>query len=563
VRLRLRAAGAAAAVGALAFAVYLPSRDARLVGLDDHVMVERDQALHRDPAALVRAFASSFYDTYYRPLHRISLVLDARLSGDDPRGYHRTNAALHALACAAVLGALLALGYGLATASALAALWAVHPALVSAVAWIPGRDNVLMTLFLLGSLVGWSRYLEARGRAAAAGFLAIHWLLLLAAFLTKEAALAFPAAAAAFAWLWREGDLPWRRLAAGAAGWLAAFALFLALRARVLPLEGDWQALGLDALAASWPTPLAALGKLALPVRLSAFASLDALAVATGVAAAAAAAVVSLRSPRVRAGRVLFGAAWLLLLIAPTLVQRTGLYDYGEYRLYWLGVGPLLALAELLRALPPMRRAAAVLAAGVCALFAAQTLAYQRVFDGPERFWGHLVELDPGSGWGWFHVGRHLYAEGRLEDALQAYRRAQELHFERADLYVDLSAARLALGDAEGASAAAARALELEPGHPHALANLGDAELRLGDFEAAIEALGAALDPRAEEHFRYAAPVERHAFRAHVTLRRIRAHLGAGDREGARRLAAELERLGEPLPPALARRIQRGAPPSE
>ncbi len=558
-------------------------------------MVIQEAPFNRDPANLLRAFTSNFYDTYYRPLHRITFVLDAQLGGSDLVAYHRTNALLHALGSMAVFGALLTLGYAGSLAASGGLVFAVHPALASAVAWIPGRDNVLLTIFLLGSLAAWSRFL--RRPAGGTAWLGLHWALFAPALFTKEAALGFPAIALAYAGLWQGEPLRSRRLAVAGIGWIAALVLFLTLRANALPFARDWDAVGADALVRSWPAAFALLGKLVLPLRLSAFARLDAVPVATGVAAVVGAALLVARCERVRAPRVLFGAAWFAVLLAPTLIQRTGLYDYGEYRLYWLAFGVWIVAVELLRGLrlDPGRPRVALGIALVCALLAGRTLVYQRVFDGPLRFWTQMVDVDPGSGWGWFHVGRTHYRRGELDAALAAYGRAREVGFERVDLYADLAAARLDAEDWSGAAAAAERALELDPGHLHALANLGSARLQLGAYREAREALTAALDPRDPERFRYAAAGERAAFRARVLEQLGSARYALGerpeaerewraaleldpDRHGARlklidaalrrgevaragRLAVALERRGGQLPPALRRRLARAAGP--
>ncbi len=554
-------------------------------------MVVQDHPFNRDPASLLAAFTTSFYDTYYRPLHRISFVLDAQRAGTELAPYHRTNALLHALGSALVFATLLCLGAPRGASAAAGLVFAVHPALVSDVAWIPGRDNVLLAIFLLVSLCAFARFLAAQGPARAALWLALHWLGFAAALFSKEAAVGFPAVALAFAWLGREPAPRARRLLAAAAGWVACLALFLALRARALPFARDAEAFGVDALLSSWPAAFALLGRLLLPLRLSAFANLDALSVASGVLAVAALLLFARRSDAARKRRLLFGAAWFAILLAPTLIQRTGLYDYGEYRLYWLAFGPLWMGVELLRGVDWRRPAALLALAALCVALAARNLAYQRAFDGPLRFWTELAERHPESGWSWFHLGRTHYQDGDLEAALAAYARAESVGFERADLYVDLSAARLDRGDWQAAARAAEHAVALEPGHVHALANLGAARLQLGAYAEAAEALDAALDPRGSVHFRYADPGAETAFRARIHellgtaryalgeraqadaewreairldptrqgawLKRIEAALAAGRAAQARRLAAELREQGGQLPPGLRKRLAR------
>lgn len=554
-------------------------------------MVVQDHPFNRDPASLLAAFTTSFYDTYYRPLHRISFVLDAQRAGTELAPYHRTNALLHAVGSALVFATLLCLGAPRGASAAAGLVFAVHPALVSDVAWIPGRDNVLLAIFLLASLCAFARFLAAQGPARAALWLALHWLGFAAALFSKEAAVGFPAVALAFAWLGREPAPRARRLLAAAAGWVACLALFLALRARALPFARDAEAFGVDALLSSWPAVFALLGRLVLPLRLSAFANLDALSVASGVLAVAALLLFARRSDAARKRRLLFGAAWFAILLAPTLIQRTGLYDYGEYRLYWLAFGPLWIGVELLRGVDWRRPAALLALAALCVALAARNLAYQRAFDGPLRFWTELAERHPESGWSWFHLGRTHYRDGDLEAALAAYARAESVGFERADLYVDLSAARLDRGDWQAAARAAEHAVALEPGHVQALANLGAARLQLGAHAEAAEALDAALDPRGSVHFRYADPGAETAFRARIHellgtaryalgeraqadaewreairldptrqgawLKRIEAALAAGRAAQARRLAAELRERGGQLPPGLRERLAR------
>src|SRR5262249_39402049 len=90
-----------------------------------------------EPLARVLVVAASH--PYWRPLVTASYVLDAQWGGARPLAYHATNVVLHAAASALVLALLrrFGVGRGLALAGALA--FAVHPALASAVAWIPGR----------------------------------------------------------------------------------------------------------------------------------------------------------------------------------------------------------------------------------------------------------------------------------------------------------------------------------------------------------------------------------------------------------------------------------------
>ncbi len=131
-------------------------------------------------AHVLQALGSQFWDVssgvaggagYYRPLVTLSYVLEWRLYGDRPFGYHFTNLLLH-LACVALvfhwLFARLSreiagerAWQALAGAMAGALFFAVHPSRVEVVSWISGRSDAMMTLFSLAGLLWFER---ARGK---------------------------------------------------------------------------------------------------------------------------------------------------------------------------------------------------------------------------------------------------------------------------------------------------------------------------------------------------------------------------------------------------------------
>ncbi len=67
-----------------------------------------------------------------------------------------------------------------------ALLFAVHPAAVQTVAWVPGRSDGLMAVFALASLLAWLHFDRSGSRLA----LGAHLALMAAALLSKETAIA-------------------------------------------------------------------------------------------------------------------------------------------------------------------------------------------------------------------------------------------------------------------------------------------------------------------------------------------------------------------------------------
>lgn len=173
-------------------------------------------------------------DRLYRPLTLLTFAIDYQLQtpGADgaptPFVFHLSNTLLHALATLLCWFFLRRVfddsfhGAGIATIGAL--VFAVHPVHCEAVANIVGRAEILATIFLLGGLValGDAERCTLRRTALAA-------TLFLAALLSKETAICYPAVA--LLWLWRH------RVPRPARWWLARAALLLAPLLLYLPLR--------------------------------------------------------------------------------------------------------------------------------------------------------------------------------------------------------------------------------------------------------------------------------------------------------------------------------------
>lgn len=104
-----------------------------------------------------RAFAMPYWPEalgagQYRPLGILGFAIDWRLSGGDPAWFHAVNVAWHALATFLVwrLARELMMPAG---AIACAALFAVHPVHVEAVANVVGRLECMAAVFALGALL--------------------------------------------------------------------------------------------------------------------------------------------------------------------------------------------------------------------------------------------------------------------------------------------------------------------------------------------------------------------------------------------------------------------------
>ena len=139
--------------------VYLPVRHSLFFNLDDYVYVVENGHVHHglDGKTIRWAFTSLDMGNWI-PLSFLSHAIDYQLFGDDPAGHHFVNALLHALNAALLFWVLKrATGYT-GRSFMVAALFAVHPLNVEAVAWIAERKTVLSMLFFLLALGAYQGY---------------------------------------------------------------------------------------------------------------------------------------------------------------------------------------------------------------------------------------------------------------------------------------------------------------------------------------------------------------------------------------------------------------------
>jgi hypothetical protein len=164
---------------------------------DDRYIVQLNPAMH-DLAHWWRAFTTSYWPRDwggdgYRPLTMLFFRVEYAIGGGSPMPFHAMNIVLYAVSSMLVL-ALARHMLPLWAACIVAALFAVHPVHVEAVANVVGQSELLVAITVLPALV---LYIAER-RARPGGFLSIRGaaviaLLYLLGCMSKEHAIVLPA----------------------------------------------------------------------------------------------------------------------------------------------------------------------------------------------------------------------------------------------------------------------------------------------------------------------------------------------------------------------------------
>jgi Flp pilus assembly protein TadD len=541
-RVRLQALLAAALVVAV-LVVYWPVREHSFLDYDDLVYrAQVEDGLSWESAA--RAFSTPYFSNWI-PLTTLSLLADQSLHGDAPAGWLLTNVALHALASALLFAALTALTGAVWCSAAVAAVFALHPLHVEAVAWLSQRKDVLSGLFFAATLLAYAHYARRPSVVRALGVAVLTALGLLA----KPMLVTLPCV------LLLLDFWPLRRLGSGS----ALFERRRVTRAIVekLPLFALALAVGAIAYAVQRSSPAMSHGEL-LPFRLRAgnalLAYVDYLRDAfwpTGLAAFYPYPVGGIPAGRVAlAGGLLLcltaiavvnarrrpylsvGWLWYLGMLVPVIgLVQVGMQARADRYTYLPLIGVAIAgvwgLAAAIEARPRLRPAGVTLAALVLGALALAARAQVGTWRNTQTVFSRAAEATADNYFAQHALGRALARAGRLEDAAAHLDEAIRLRPGWVRPLLERAAVHAELGETELAIARYERALALDPEELRARINLGRLLLvadRSAEARRVLEAAQAAVDD--------GAPLAT-AFRIALHQGLARARAAEGDLAGA------------------------------
>lgn len=459
-----------------------------LTHFDDDILILDQFARLKNPFMVLEAFRSLYLQVYYRPLVTISLVLDARIGGAAPWVYHCSNVAYHAVACVLLFHILRRLSVSRLQALMASLLFAVHPVVTQAVAWIPGRNDTLVVLFLLLTLLAYMNYRES----GQGHWVLVHWACAGAALLTKETALIFPALILVYHLIVARESWKSRTLAVSACGWAFLIAAWYFAQQSILGGRDEHvRRISFSAIAANARVPLEALGKLFLPLQLSPYPTYSLLPTLTGIVALGVCAVFLLR----RLGREdrlqIFAIAIMLLFLLPGLFvhidDNEQRFDYLESRWYGVALGFAVFITDILYhgRLKPRSISKAMLWL-VLPVLGVLTFMYADTFRDPLTHWRRAVETSPQASDAYFEMG---YSVNKiLRDPSKAagwYRQAIRLNPNVASYHNNIGVAYGALGLQSQAVREYQIAMKLDSTYLAAYGNLGYSELLNGNYDRA------------------------------------------------------------------------------
>lgn len=529
--------------------IYFRTLSFGFTNLDDTALITNNYPFLSNASNVLRAFQQKVFAgsilPYYRPLLVVSFIVDAQIGGLSPVMYHAHNVALHIAAACLVFFFLVRIGAGRGGALFCSLIFTVHPALVQAVAWIPGRNDSLAAIFVLAAFAClFDLALTGRGVSVAG-----HLLFFALALFTKETALALVPLAALYLALIGGGLFAGRGRALLWPGYAVVIAVWAWMRHGAT--AGSFEMSFYDAagfLVRYLPAIPQFLGKAVFPVNLSAFPVLDGMTGLYGAAALALGAACLLLSKRRRYPYIVFGILWFVMFLVPSLVRphAGAVSDVLEHRLYLPIIGLFIVALEI-DAVKAMRPRAWAAGSVLLTVFTVLALVHSNDYRDQFSYWENAVRTSPDAAFAHLLLGSAYYDDDRVEEAEVELKKALALdgqllrgHYFLGLVYMKKLMFRRAADEFR-------KEIALYPGYDAAYSSLAAAYYKQGLRDGLDRFWRRALDIN---------PDNIEAWRNLAIYCRER-----GDAAGAMRCVREMEKRGVTPPPEFVRSLGEGRLP--
>jgi tetratricopeptide (TPR) repeat protein len=384
-----------AALFAACAILYFQSLNYGFVYFDDDVLTAGSFEFISNYKNIPRFFISHVLSSFYRPILILSFSIEAMIFGNLIIG-HLTNVLFHIAAVFLIFIFLKKLEFDKTCVFLFSLIFAVHPALVQAVAWIPGRNDSMLAVFSILSFIFLFDWLKSEKRRGINYFL--FSLAFFLALFTKETAIVIIAVMPAFMFLFCKPNDKKDLLTAFIAP-IFISVLYFALRTAALkyiaiPSASDM----VLSLYESFPSVFNYAEYSIIPSRIRLIGYIlpfDSLTVCSFIIFTiplAASVFFNIGRKKI----MLFGVFWFVAFLLPTFASPS---YYLSHRIYTACIGELIMFLEfwigLSRKIPAIKKYAVFAALALIAVFAAASNVQIKKFQDRITFLENAAAEEP------------------------------------------------------------------------------------------------------------------------------------------------------------------------
>lgn len=426
------------------------------------------------------AFGSEKGIFYHRPVLSLSLLWDAYIGKGAPWPFHLTNVLLHILAVCLFMHLMVQAGHKIQPAFYAALLVGLHPALVQAVAWIPGRNDVLLAIFLMLSAIGLARYLKG----GVWGWLLLGLASYFLALFTKETAVFSIILLLVWLLVYQDKNGKTPKIIIGLSAIFASLVWFAVRSLASSGRTGDALPL-LGSLHFAPKGLLSYIGKTVLPLGLSLVPDYGDANVILGLIPAALLTIIFLRWKPARPKYFILGILCYGLFLIPAVLNES----YLEHRLYVPLFGLLAAGMEtgILSGFSFNNKNRLVFSSGLAVALLIININHASVFKDEQSAWKAAAQASPNSWIANNAMGIISARQGRLQDAEFYYIKALKANPDNPKIKNNLGLMYLRTGHTQQAIDAFQSILKSDRTYSGANYNMAQAMEQLKRFDQAIE----------------------------------------------------------------------------
>ena len=464
----------------LTLVVYLPTLFFHYVYLDDYLMVQ-EPGFHSNlkyiPGSFFRSiwpYSSNSYQ-YYRPvsvsLYILGTWTSMQISGEIlPWVYHLTNLLLKLGVVALFFNFISLMGASLITTGVFTLLFAVHPALAGTIGWIPGQNELLLTIFILSSFIALIKYTKTNQTK----WLILHSVFFWLGLLTKENAIILPILSAIYLF---SAGYTLKKLPKFVFGWAGAIGMWFIMLKFGAGQKNPVNENVITSIFQHMHYALVYLGKIFFPYPLSTLPTFyDTPTVILFTAALGLLFFLYVFLKKSNSWITLLGIVWFAGFLLPTLsmawAHKSTSFILREDRGYLAAIGVWIVFLQVSWPQKFLKQKTIIIAA-IASLFAIINFIHQQNYRSGKAFYSNATEGSPHLAFGFTHLGDMYIAESNLPAAIESYQKGIQLNPNEPNAHNNLAVAYMRSGQKDLAIKELQIELSVFPNNILALYNLG------------------------------------------------------------------------------------------
>lgn len=415
-----------------------------IVYLDDNILVVDQYQFNKSLLNIPQAFNEDIFrtpqggGTFYRPIERITFILDAQF-GEGALIFmsHLGNIILHILAICLLFLFLIKLKIKKEIAFLFSLIFAVHPLTAQTVAFISGRNDSLLALFVFPTFIFLIDYLETKKEK----YFIWHLVFLALALFTKETAAVLPIICSIYLLIfigWKEIIKDYKTYLKIVTLWLGVGFTWFLIRGLVLhAVIGNANYNIPFSIWKNVPSLIPAIGKVFLPFNLSVFTVMKDMTMVYGLISLIILTGWFILSEKRNLKLIIFGFLWFIIFIFLTLIQPIDApTTFSENRIYIPMFGFIFVILGLGRIKLPdsikekiySKKTILFISILIILIFSSVTIYRNQYYKNQFNFWNNAVITSPSFAFSHNNLGAMYFLDGDMINAEKEFKIALELN---------------------------------------------------------------------------------------------------------------------------------------